>query len=80
LKSRYREMLGASTANRAFVYLKGSFALIRSRLEGRSGHFFTAALLQSQFDALEEPTAAIEIDIAQPVDAQVRAILRSIAR
>jgi len=37
------------------VYLKGDFALIEARLEARKGHFMPPGLLQSQFDALEEP-------------------------
>ncbi len=80
LKNRYREMLGAAAPNRVFIYLKGSYELIRSRLEGRSGHFFNPALLQSQFDALEEPADAIVIDAAQPVEAQVEEILAAVGR
>jgi gluconokinase len=80
LKSRYREMLGASDANRKFIYLKGSYELFRSRLEGRTGHFFDPELLRSQFEALEEPTDAIVVDAAQSVEAQVGEIIASIAR
>ncbi len=72
LKNRYREMLGGSGPDRRFFYLKGDYELIRSRLEGRAGHFFNPALLRSQFEALEEPADAIVIDAAKPVDAQVR--------
>ena len=50
------------------VYLKGEFDLIAARLAARKGHFMPPALLQSQFDALEEP-AADEHAITVPIDA-----------
>jgi gluconokinase len=37
------------------VYLKGSEPLIARRMATRHGHFMPAALLHSQFEALEEP-------------------------
>lgn len=39
-----------------FVYLKGSFRLIQSRLESRQDHFMPIKLLESQFLDLEEPS------------------------
>ena len=48
------------------VYLRGSQDLIRRRLAGRRGHFMPAALLDSQFAALQEPTPderPIEVDV-----------------
>ena len=50
------------------VYLKGDFDLIAARLAARKGHFMPPALLQSQFDALEEP-APDERAIAVSIDA-----------
>jgi gluconokinase len=40
--------------------------LLRERIKTRKGHFFDPALLQSQLDTLEPPSAdeAIEVDIA----------------
>ncbi|XP_029472654.1 probable gluconokinase [Rhinatrema bivittatum] len=40
-----------------FVHLDGSMEVICQRLEGRKGHFMPSALLQSQFDTLEPPSA-----------------------
>jgi gluconokinase len=37
------------------VYLKGDAELIGRRMAKRHGHFMPSALLQSQFDTLEEP-------------------------
>jgi gluconokinase len=58
-----------------WVYLKGSAELIRSRLQHRADHFMKANMLDSQFDALEEPSDAIIVDIAQAPGAIVERIL-----
>jgi carbohydrate kinase (thermoresistant glucokinase family) len=56
LKRRYRDIVtDRQNADVRLVYLKGDFALIEARLEGRTGHFMPPGLLPSQFDALEEP-------------------------
>jgi len=55
LKVTYREILNTS-GRVVYVYLNGTFELIMSRLKARSGHFMPEALLQSQFDTLEDPT------------------------
>ena len=55
LKRAYRELLRQGGDAVRFVYLAGEHAQIRARLEERSGHYMTADLLESQFDALEEP-------------------------
>lgn len=54
LKQRYREQLAVDDRVR-FVYLKAESELLRQRLEARAKHFMPADLLDSQFDALEEP-------------------------
>jgi gluconokinase len=66
LKRQYRQILGDDAT--IWIYLQGDFATIQQRLEARSGHFMTADLLQSQFEALEEPETAIALDISQPVE------------
>lgn len=64
LKQRYRDVLRGSAGNTEFVYLKGDFELLQSRLSARKDHFFNPNLLRSQFDALEEPADAIVVSIA----------------
>jgi gluconokinase len=64
LKASYRKILASSDSEVAFVYLKGSFDLIKQRLSERKGHFFNPELLRSQFAALEEPQDAIVVDIS----------------
>ncbi len=74
LKRNYRDQLRAHCPEVEFLHLAGSPELIGGRLAARSGHFMPAALLQSQFEALE-PLGADEpgktIDASQQVEAIV---------
>src|SRR5208283_267443 len=65
LKQSFRDALAPDPAHRRYAHLRGDFALIRGRLGGRSGHFMKETMLQSQFDALEEPIDALALDAAQ---------------
>ena len=56
LKRRYRDVLIGARSDVSLVYLKGSRELIRERMAARHGHFMPVGLLESQFEALEEPT------------------------
>jgi gluconokinase len=64
LKRTYRKELSVGPEVR-FVYLKGSPELIRKRLQLRRGHFADEKILASQFADLEEPEAAVTVDISQ---------------
>ena len=79
LKRSYRTVL-ADGIPITWVYLKGSPALIRSRLQPRSGHYMKADMLASQFDALEEPSDALVVDVSPPPDAIVEQILTELRR
>jgi len=68
LKEKYRIILSENIESIDFIYLKGSFELIYNRISKRKNHFMTTELLQSQFDTLEEPKGAIEIDIRNSVE------------
>ena len=76
LKQVYRDRLAKSTVDVRWVYLKGSFELIRQRLEARKGHYMKAGLLESQFAALEEPRDAPSFGIEDSPDSIADAILR----
>ena len=54
LKRAYRERLRVSDEVK-YVFLRGDYGLVEKQLRSRHGHFMNAALLQSQFDDLEEP-------------------------
>jgi gluconokinase len=73
LKQSYRDRLAAAGDVR-FVHLAGDYDTIASRLARRQHKYMPAALLGSQFAALEAPTDALTIDIRDSVDAQVARI------
>ncbi|MEM8862967.1 MAG: gluconokinase [Chloroflexota bacterium] len=78
LKNSYRDQLAAGeTSSAIFVYLKGSYELILSRMQARANHFFKADMLKTQFNALEEPSQneAIIVDINQSPNEVVEAII-----
>src|SRR6266513_1810386 len=56
LKRAYRDRLRVSETVK-FVFLRGDYALVEKQLRNRHGHFMNMALLQSQFDDLEQPRA-----------------------
>jgi gluconokinase len=63
LKERYRSRLAEGIGRIEWIYLKGDFDLIHSRLAQRQHRYMPASLLESQFAALEPPTRAITVDI-----------------
>lgn len=79
LKKQYRDLLREGNPNLSFVYLRGDFALIESRLKARKGHFFKPQMLVTQFDTLEEPTDTerdvLIVNIDQPLDGVVESTL-----
>jgi gluconokinase len=75
LKETYRRMLRVSEQV-IFVYLKATIALIQERLRRRVGHFMNPNLIQSQFDTLEEPEDALQID-AGLTPAEIVRIIRN---
>ncbi|AOK28741.1 gluconate kinase [Burkholderia singularis] len=81
LKRAYRDILRGGDRDVRFVYLKGSFDVLRERLKVRTGHFFDPSLLQSQLDTLEEPgpDEAIEVSIELPPDEIVARVIAQIA-
>jgi gluconokinase len=74
LKQSYRDEIVVDPALVKIVFLKGSAELIASRINHRIGHFMNPALLQSQFDTLEEPRDAIVVDIDATPEEIVHAI------
>lgn len=81
LKEKYRQILKQGNADVKIIYLKGSFDLFWERMKGREGHYMKANMLQSQFDALEEPTSqeAITISADQNVAAIVDEIVATLS-
>lgn len=81
LKRAYRDRLRRGRPPIRFVFLDGDYATLEPRMS-RTGHFFPASLLASQFADLEPPTAeeaAIAVPVAVTTDAQVAAVLSGLA-
>lgn len=76
LKRRYRDLLRKDNDNMVFVYLKGSFDVILTRLQTRSGHFMPIDLLKSQFEALEEPESDEKDIICIDIDTDIEGVIK----
>lgn len=79
LKEDYRlRLMHSIESHTIWIYLKGSFDEIFERMNKRAGHFMGANMLQSQFDALEEPNDAIAISIVDSPEAMIVKIKEAI--
>ncbi len=76
LKHAYQEYLQHDVVGQVrYVHLRGPEELIAARLAGRKGHFMNPALLHSQFETLEPPENALQIDITptpEVITAEIR--------
>ena len=80
LKESHRKKLLNGNSGVQLIYLKGSYELIWSRMSARKDHYMRPEMLKSQFDALEEPTDALSVDISLSVDEIVQEILRHVKK
>ncbi|MFF0435963.1 gluconokinase [Streptomyces sp. NPDC004327] len=78
LKRSYRDRLRAAAPGVVFLHLTGDRALIEERMAARKGHFMPAALLDSQFAALQplQPDeAGVAVDVSgTPEEITARAV------
>ncbi|MGQ3212063.1 MAG: gluconokinase [Shinella sp.] len=79
LKAVYRDRLRQAAGGAlAFVFLKGSRALLMARMAARRGHFMPASLLDSQLATLEDPSqepGVVTVDIDASIEQIVAAAL-----
>jgi len=78
LKETYRKTLEANNNDVKWIFLNGSFELIKSRLQKRKNHFMNADLLKSQFETLEVPNYAIDISVSQKPNQIIESILQKL--
>jgi carbohydrate kinase (thermoresistant glucokinase family) len=81
LKRAYRNILIGDRPDTLLVYMRGSKALIAERMKARKDHFMPPALLDSQFDTLEEPGPdehPIVVDIGGSVESVTQEALRQL--
>jgi gluconokinase len=77
LKRRYRERLRAAAPGLRFVFLQLSREQARDRVAARPGHLFPVSLVDSQFEALEDPSAepgVLALDATRPLPELVDAV------
>lgn len=78
LKEKYRHILSVDSERVRFVYLKGDFNLILGRMQDRQGHYMQAAMLQSQFETLEEPRGLLVVDVTLSPEEIVQDIMEQL--
>lgn len=80
LKIKHRESFRNLPFVVRFIYLNADKALIQARLTQRKNHFFSPKLLDSQIQALEEPTAweyqqdTLKLNMQLSISEQITAI------
>lgn len=83
LKRIYRERIRTIAIRPVdFVFLQGARETLRQRMNGRTGHFMPASLLDSQLATLEPPGSderAIAVSIEAPVEEIVATVFGAIA-
>jgi len=65
LKEKYRDQLRIDPEKVLFIYLKGNYDQILSRIKQRQDHYMPSNLLRSQFKDLEEPVDVFTVNIDQ---------------
>ena len=82
LKRAYRDQLTDHRPQARLVLLDGPRELIAERVASRTGHFWPAGLLDTQFAIFEPPgpdEGVLEVSVAQPVETQVGEIIDRLA-
>lgn len=81
LKRSYRDILRTGAPRVRFVHLHGPRSALEDRLASRSGHFFPAALLDTQFatlEPLEGNEDGVTVDVRLDREAQLEAALEGL--
>ncbi|HEV7309211.1 gluconokinase [Ensifer sp.] len=81
LKRSYRDILRSGAPRVRFVHVHGDRAVLADRLSHRAGHFFPAALLDSQLAALEplgRDEDGVVVDVALSPSEQVERALAAL--
>lgn len=72
LKHRYRERLRAAVPGLKFLFLFLTAEQAKQRVAARPAHIFPVSLVDSQFEALEDPSGeagVLSLDATRPIDA-----------
>jgi gluconokinase len=83
LKARYRQLLRAAVPDLQVVYLHIGPDEAHRRVASRVNHLFPAALVDSQFEALEAPcgeASVLRVEATDTLQAQLDAVRRWLGR
>ncbi|CAG2102820.1 unnamed protein product [Medioppia subpectinata] len=83
LRLVYRDLLRdvpKGSCRVVFVYLKGTYELLDSRMKARSGHFMASNMLNSQWKTLEEPDSQREDVILQDISADTDTVVKNLIK
>jgi len=81
LKASYRVILNASLKEPLqIIFLKGSYDLIKDRMDQRHDHFMPSQLLRNQFTTLESPKTKWTFNIKEDPDKIIQDILLKIKK
>jgi gluconokinase len=80
LRASYRNLLRPHNGSLTIIYLQVARDVARRRVEARPSHYMPAALIDSQFAALEEPENAIVVDANQPEEQVVAEAIRTVSQ
>ena len=61
LRRGHRDRLRATGLPMRFLFLEGDASLVAERMRARRGHYMPVSLLDSQFDALEDPRGEADV-------------------
>ncbi len=78
LRAHYRDALGVDDQARRVIFLRIEPALATQRVSARAGHYMPSSLVASQFETLQEPSSAIVLDAAEPLELCVERCLVAI--
>jgi gluconokinase len=79
LREKYRQVLAGDARHPVtLVFLNGDYETILARVSRRKGHFMKADLVKSQFETLEHPKDALELDIRETPEALLAKMLAAV--
>lgn len=78
LKKTYRELLHIDQKMITSVFLKGSYDILKERIENRNHQYMAKELLDSQLDTLEEPKGGVIVDIIDPPEVIANTIIQKL--
>lgn len=83
LKVAYRDRLRSAVADLRFAWLELDAAAAQERVAGRGSHFFPAALVATQFEALQPPIhepGVLRLDALSPPDLLAESVVGWLTR